>query len=65
MNDLIRHFKDEHYLCDEGDCKHMPVAAVFRTDIDLKGKQYLNALEIYAYLIPDCQHICVWSLEYK
>lgn len=38
MNDLVMHFRDEHYLCDEGDCKNDPLTAAFRTDIDLKGK---------------------------
>ncbi|KAH1025482.1 E3 ubiquitin-protein ligase ZNF598 [Dendroctonus ponderosae] len=37
MEDLKRHFKDEHYLCEEGDCKTMPLTAVFRSDIDLKA----------------------------
>ncbi|XP_060523372.1 E3 ubiquitin-protein ligase ZNF598-like isoform X2 [Cylas formicarius] len=37
MDDLKRHFGDEHFLCEEGDCKTMPLTAVFRTDIDLKA----------------------------
>ncbi|KAJ8977097.1 hypothetical protein NQ317_003651 [Molorchus minor] len=37
MEDLRRHFRDEHYLCEEGECKTSPLTAVFRTDIDLKA----------------------------
>lgn len=37
MEDLRKHFRDEHYLCEEGECQSMPLIAVFRTDIDLKG----------------------------
>ncbi|XP_050302128.1 E3 ubiquitin-protein ligase ZNF598 isoform X2 [Anthonomus grandis grandis] len=37
MDELIRHFKAEHFLCEEGECKSVPLAAVFRTDIDLKA----------------------------
>lgn len=31
------HFKNEHYLCEEGDCAQEQFTAVFRTDIDLKA----------------------------
>ncbi|CAG9827142.1 unnamed protein product [Diabrotica balteata] len=37
MDDLVRHFREEHYLCEEGECKGMPLTAVFRTDIDCKA----------------------------
>lgn len=37
MDDLKRHFRDEHFLCEEGECKTMMLTAVFRTDIDLKA----------------------------
>jgi hypothetical protein len=37
MDDLRKHFHDEHYLCEEGECSSMPLTAVFRTDIDLKA----------------------------
>ncbi|KAG5891718.1 hypothetical protein JTB14_000321 [Gonioctena quinquepunctata] len=37
MNDLVKHFKDEHFLCEEGDCKNVPMTAVFRTEIDCKA----------------------------
>lgn len=31
------HFKNEHYLCEEGDCAEEQFTAVFRTEIDLRG----------------------------
>lgn len=37
MEDLKRHFREEHFLCEEGECKGMPLTAVFRTEIDLKA----------------------------
>ncbi|EFA07884.1 E3 ubiquitin-protein ligase ZNF598 [Tribolium castaneum] len=37
MEDLQRHFREEHHLCEEGECSNMPLTAVFRTDIDLKA----------------------------
>ncbi|CAG9860455.1 unnamed protein product [Phyllotreta striolata] len=37
MDDLCRHFREEHYLCEEGECKDMPLTAVFRTEIDCKA----------------------------
>lgn len=36
-NDLRRHYSEEHYLCEEGDCKHEKFTSVFRSDIDLKA----------------------------
>lgn len=36
-DDLRNHFLEEHYLCEEGDCKNEKFTSVFRTDIDLKG----------------------------
>lgn len=36
-NDLRAHFLEEHYLCDEGDCKNEQFTSVFRTDIDFRG----------------------------
>lgn len=38
INDLQKHFKEEHYLCEEGECKSVPLASAFRTEIDLKGE---------------------------
>lgn len=35
---LRDHFDSQHFLCEEGDCKENIFSAVFRTDIDLKGK---------------------------
>ncbi|KAB0794084.1 hypothetical protein PPYR_13704 [Photinus pyralis] len=40
-DDLRRHYNDEHYLCEEGDCKHERFTSVFRSDIDLKA-HYAN-----------------------
>ncbi|XP_044272697.1 E3 ubiquitin-protein ligase ZNF598 [Tribolium madens] len=37
MEDLQKHFREEHHLCEEGECSNMPLTAVFRTDIDLKA----------------------------
>ncbi|XP_045476848.1 E3 ubiquitin-protein ligase ZNF598 [Harmonia axyridis] len=37
INDLQKHFKEEHYLCEEGECKSVPLASAFRTEIDLKA----------------------------
>uniref|UniRef100_R4G7X6 Putative e3 ubiquitin ligase n=1 Tax=Rhodnius prolixus TaxID=13249 RepID=R4G7X6_RHOPR len=34
---LREHFRNEHYLCEEGDCYNEKFTAVFRTDIDLKA----------------------------
>lgn len=36
---LREHFVEQHFLCEEGDCKNNIFSAVFRTDIDLKGIQ--------------------------
>ncbi|XP_018335121.1 E3 ubiquitin-protein ligase ZNF598, partial [Agrilus planipennis] len=36
-NDLRKHYLEEHYLCEEGDCKYEQFTSVFRTDIDLKA----------------------------
>lgn len=35
--DLRTHFREEHYLCEEGECKNEVFTSAFRTDIDLKG----------------------------
>ncbi|CAG9824565.1 unnamed protein product [Phaedon cochleariae] len=37
MHDLVRHFREEHFLCQEGECKSSPLTAVFRTDIDCRA----------------------------
>ncbi|XP_044734266.1 E3 ubiquitin-protein ligase ZNF598 isoform X2 [Chrysoperla carnea] len=34
---LRQHFQNEHFLCEEGDCKTEQFTSVFRTDIDLKA----------------------------
>ncbi|KAA0197685.1 hypothetical protein HAZT_HAZT001212 [Hyalella azteca] len=34
---LREHFRDSHYLCEEGDCKNEQFTAVFRDKIDLQG----------------------------
>lgn len=36
--DLREHFVDQHFLCEDGDCKENIFSAVFRSDIDLKGE---------------------------
>lgn len=36
--DLRKHFLEDHYVCEEGDCKNEQFTSVFRTDIDLRGK---------------------------
>lgn len=36
-DDLRNHFLEEHYLCEEGECKNEKFTSVFRTDIDLKA----------------------------
>ncbi|XP_043279715.1 E3 ubiquitin-protein ligase ZNF598 isoform X2 [Venturia canescens] len=36
-NDLREHFRNEHYLCEEGTCVEEMFTGVFRTDIDLKA----------------------------
>lgn len=35
---LREHFNEQHFLCEEGDCKENIFSAVFRSDIDLIGK---------------------------
>lgn len=37
VDELRQHFADEHYLCEEGECKTNPLTGVFRSDIDLKA----------------------------
>ncbi|KAL1495013.1 hypothetical protein ABEB36_010503 [Hypothenemus hampei] len=37
MEDLKQHFREEHFLCEEGECKTMLLTAVFKTEIDLKA----------------------------
>ncbi|KAK9883026.1 hypothetical protein WA026_001238 [Henosepilachna vigintioctopunctata] len=37
IEDLQKHFRDEHFLCEEGDCKNVPMTAAFRTEIDLRA----------------------------
>ncbi|KAL3272937.1 hypothetical protein HHI36_014395 [Cryptolaemus montrouzieri] len=37
IEDLQKHFRDEHFLCEEGDCRSIPMASAFRTEIDLKA----------------------------
>lgn len=39
-DDLRNHFLEEHYLCEEGECKNEKFTSVFRSDIDLKGIFY-------------------------
>ena len=34
---LREHFKQEHYLCEEGDCVNEQFTSAFRDEIDLKG----------------------------
>lgn len=36
-SDLRDHFRQEHYLCEEGTCLEEMFTGVFRTDIDLKA----------------------------
>ncbi|XP_076275252.1 E3 ubiquitin-protein ligase ZNF598 isoform X2 [Rhynchophorus ferrugineus] len=37
LSDLKIHFHEEHFLCEEGECKNMPLTAVFRSNIDFKA----------------------------
>lgn len=37
-DDLRIHFRKEHFLCEEEDCKEEKFTSVFRTEIDLKGE---------------------------
>ena len=37
---LREHFKQEHYLCEEGDCVNEQFTSAFRDEIDLKGKDW-------------------------
>lgn len=34
---LRKHFAEQHFLCEEGDCRHIQFTNVFRTEIDLKA----------------------------
>lgn len=34
---LRAHFREEHFLCEEGDCRNETFTAAFRTEIDLKA----------------------------
>lgn len=34
---LSRHYRDKHYLCEEGNCINEQYTSVFRTSIDLQG----------------------------
>ena len=34
---LRRHFKEAHYLCEEGECRHEKFTTVFRSKIDLQA----------------------------
>lgn len=43
---LRDHFNDQHFLCEEGDCKENIFTAVFRSDIDLKGKRNIISQNI-------------------
>lgn len=36
---LRNHFRDQHYLCEEGDCYNEKFTSAFRSDIDLKGRR--------------------------
>ena len=35
---LREHFRSEHYLCEEGECKEEKFTSVFRSEIDMKGR---------------------------
>lgn len=37
LDDLRQHFREEHFLCEEGDCIQDPLTSAFRTSIDLKA----------------------------
>lgn len=37
---LRKHYYDNHYLCEEGNCVNEQFTSVFRTSIDLQGKYY-------------------------
>lgn len=40
LRDLRKHYLDEHYVCEEGECITERYTSVFRSDIDLKGEQF-------------------------
>ncbi|KAG8306098.1 hypothetical protein J6590_055070 [Homalodisca vitripennis] len=40
-DELRNHFRQEHYLCEEGECYEEKFTSVFRTDIDLKAHRAL------------------------
>lgn len=45
--ELHKHFKEQHYLCVEGECRYTKLSAVFRTKLDLqahKAKVHTNGL---------------------
>lgn len=35
--DLRKHFRDAHFLCEEGECKEEKFTRVFRTEIDIRA----------------------------
>ena len=37
-NRLRDHFRDEHFLCEEGHCVNEQFTSAFRSKIDIKGK---------------------------
>ena len=37
-NKMRIHFRDEHFLCEEGGCINEQFTSAFRSEIDLKGK---------------------------
>lgn len=50
-NELRDHFIENHFLCQDGECKENIFSAVFRTDIDLKGKSHCHIFVLaFAYL---------------
>ena len=42
--DLEGHFKSNHFLCVEGDCRNAKFTNAFRSQIDLKGESRLLLL---------------------
>lgn len=35
--DLRGHFRDAHFLCEEGECKEEKFTRVYRTEIDMRA----------------------------
>lgn len=61
---MREHFIDQHFLCEEGDCKENIFSAVFRSDIDLKGNN-LNIFHRHVAIDYRILHGCIFYLAHK